>query len=77
MNMVSSTELQCVPCAGGTLMLMRACSQRANRAPLGPRSSSEGIGNQLQEMFFPHRWTALGHRLESRPRKNIHESILS
>ena len=51
-NMVPSTDLQCHPCAGATLIFMRACSQRANRACRTPHSLSEGISNQLRDIFY-------------------------
>jgi hypothetical protein len=50
-NMIPSTELQCHPYARGTLIFVRTCSQRANRASLTPRSWSEGISNQLLDIF--------------------------
>ena len=49
--MVPPTELQCHPRVGGTLIFERACSQRANRASLTPRSLDEGISNQLRDIF--------------------------
>ena len=50
--MVPSTELQCHPRVGGTLIIMLACSQRANGASLTPHTLSKGISIQLPHIFY-------------------------